>query len=123
MPAGTQGLSDRRVLLVEDDYFIVTDLARSLEADGAEVVGPASTVADALTLLADAPWIDAAVLDINLHGEMVFPVADALTARGVPFVFATGYDRDVVPPRYAGIVRCEKPVEPAAIARALFDAL
>ena len=123
MATDTQRLADRRVLLVEDDYVIVTDMARSLEADGAEVVGPASTVADALALVAQTPRLDAAVLDISLHGEMVFPVADALAARGVPFVFATGYDQDMVPSRYAGIVLCEKPVEPAAIARALFDAL
>jgi CheY-like chemotaxis protein len=86
----TAALAKRRVLLVEDDYFIVSDLARSFEAEGAEVVGPAATVADGLALLAEAPNLDGAVLDINLQGEMVFPLADALTARGVPFVFATG---------------------------------
>ena len=118
----TAPLAKRRVLLVEDDYFIVSDLARSFEAEGAEVVGPVATVADGLALLAEAPDLDAAVLDINLQGEMVFPLADALTARGVPFVFATGYDRTMVPPRYAEIVHCEKPVEPRTIAIVLFGA-
>lgn len=115
-------LAKRRILLVEDDYFIVSDLARSFEAGGAEVVGPAATVADGLTLLAETRDLDAAVLDINLQGEMVFPLADALAARGIPFVFATGYDREMVPPRYADVAHCEKPVEPGAIARALFGA-
>ncbi|WP_375465598.1 response regulator [uncultured Methylobacterium sp.] len=119
MAASTKPLAERRVLLVEDDYFIVSDMARSFEADGAEVVGPAASVADALALLAGTPHLDAAVLDINLRGEMVFPVAEALEARGVPFVFATGYDRVAVPPRYAAVAHYEKPVEPAAIARAL----
>ena len=115
-------LAKRRVLLVEDDYFIVSDLARSFEAGGAEVVGPAATVADGLTLLAETRHLDATVLDINLQGEMVFPLTDALAARGIPFVFATGYDREMVPPRYADVAHCEKPVEPGAIARALFGA-
>ena len=117
-----KALANRRVLLVEDDYFIVSDLACSFEAGGAEVVGPAATLADGLTLLAETRDLDAAVLDINLRGEMVFPLADALAARGIPFVFATGYDRAMVPPRYADITHCEKPVEPAAIARVLFGA-
>lgn len=47
-------------------------------------------------------------------------MADALRARGVPFLFATGYDASVIPARYAGVRRCEKPVEPSQIARALF---
>ena len=110
-------LAERRILLVEDDYFIVDDMARSLKAKGAEVIGPAATVADALALLARTRDLDAAVLDINLQGEMVFALADALTARGVPFVFASGYDPAMVPARYAEITHCEKPVEPAVIAR------
>lgn len=122
MAPSSKLLAERRILLVEDDYFIVSDLARSFEADGAEVVGPAASVADALTLLAANRRVDGAVLDICLHGEMVFPVADALEARGVPFVFATGYDRMVVPPRYAAIRHCEKPVEPAMLVQALFGA-
>lgn len=118
----TAPLAKRRILLVEDDYFIVSDLARSFEAEGAEVVGPAASVAHGLALLAGARDLDAAVLDIDLQGEMVFPLADALTARGVPFVFATGYDRTMVPPRYAAVAHCEKPVEPGTIARVLFGA-
>jgi CheY-like chemotaxis protein len=119
MPDGTKTLVGRRVLLVEDEYFIVYDMVRNFEASGAEVIGPAGTLEDALALVHNNSNIDAAVLDINLHGEMVYPVADELVERGVPFVFATGYDRLSVPDRYAVIKHCEKPVAPEAIAKAL----
>ncbi|MBV9394430.1 MAG: response regulator [Methylobacteriaceae bacterium] len=113
-------LSGRRVLVVEDEYFIAADIVRTFRADGAEIIGPAGTVEDALELVHSTPRIDGAILDINLHGEMVYPVADALAKRSVPFIFATGYDKAAVPERHAGIKHCEKPVTPEAIARALY---
>lgn len=113
------GLAGRRVLLVEDDYMIADVLCQELEGAGAEILGPVPDVQAALELLAAGGAIDAAVLDVNLGGEMVWPVADALLARGVPFVFATGYDRAAIPARYARVACCEKPVGPDAIARAL----
>ena len=108
------------VLLVEDEYFIVDDMVCSFEASGAEIVGPAASVEGALDLIAETERLDGAVIDVNLRGEMAFPVADALLARGVPFVFATGYDKTSIPARYAHVTRCEKPVHPEKIARALF---
>lgn len=60
------------------------------------------------------------MLDINLQGELVFPVADGLVARGVPFVFATGYDAAVIPQRFSRMTRCEKPVDVSVIVNALF---
>lgn len=113
-------LAGRRVLLVEDEYLIVGDLVRAFEAAGVVVLGPAASVRAALRLVADTPRIDGAVLDINLRGEMVYPVVDALRDRRVPFVFATGYDEAVIPAPYADAIRCEKPVDPARIAAALF---
>jgi len=110
----------RKVLVVEDEYFIVKELARLLEARGAEIVGPASSVERAIELVRQAEHLDGAVLDMNLHGEMVFPVADALTARGVPFVFVTGYESSAIPPRYAHVVRCQKPLELRNVETALF---
>ena len=112
------GLAGRRVLVAEDDYLIADALCQGLEAAGAEVVGPAPDVAAALALLAEGT-VDAAVLDVNLGGEMAWPAADALLARGVRFVFATGYDASVIPARYAGVTCCEKPVRLVEIARAL----
>lgn len=115
-----QPLAGRTILLAEDDYFIARMIRRAFEADGAKVLGPAATVAGALDLLQGAAQVDGAVLDINLRGEMAFPVADALTARGVPFVFATGYDATVMPPTHAGAALAPKPVDPRVLADKLF---
>lgn len=112
-------LEGRRVLLVEDEFLIASDLAQLLRRQGAEVMGPASTVRSALELLRNAPDPDAAVLDVNLRGEMAFPVADALRDRGVHFVFATGYTNEMIPERYAGVPCCEKPFDGPEIVRAL----
>ncbi len=109
------------MLLVEDDYFIMKTLRLRFQQEGATIVGPASNVLDALALVRSAPRIDAAILDINLQGEMVFPVADALTERGVPFVFATGYDPAAIPARFAAVTHCSKPVDPSRLAQALFE--
>lgn len=114
-------LNDRHVLVVEDDYFIMDELRQSFERSGATVLGPVGSVEEALALAESAPRIDAAVLDINLHGEMAFPVADALRARGIPLIFATGYGAGTIPERFADAPHCEKPVEPEMIARLILD--
>jgi len=114
-------LGNKRILLVEDEFFIVQDLARAFTEAGAIIIGPAASVAEALRLIVASAALDGAVLDINLQGETVYSVADALMTRGVPFVFATGYDRDVIPPRFDAYLRCEKPVKPEKVAQALFD--
>jgi CheY-like chemotaxis protein len=112
-------LSGRRIFIVEDEYIIAADLAQLLEGLGVTVIGPAGSVADALALLAGEPAIDAAVLDVTLGTEKIFPVADALRARGVPFVFATGYDAWIIPHAYADAPRFKKPVDPRSLARVL----
>src|SRR5438309_716085 len=91
---GRLGMTDeprgRRFLVVEDEYVIAADLAVCLQALGIEVAGPAASVAEALTLLeSDGDRLDGAVLDINLGNERVYPVADVLRGRGIPFVFTT----------------------------------
>ena len=116
--AGIGVLADHRVLIVEDEYFLADDMAQVLERLGAHVVGPVQTPAKALALLANEP-VDAAILDINLKGQVVFPVADALREQGVPFVFATGYDESAVPETYRDVPRWEKPFRPEDLARAL----
>jgi CheY-like chemotaxis protein len=112
-------ISAKRVLVVEDEYLVAMDMSAYLEAAGAQVVGPASNVDAALEVLKRSE-LDGAILDVNLRGEMAYPVADALAARGIPFVFTTGYDARTVPARFAGVKRCEKPTTPEAISRALF---
>ncbi|WBH16233.1 response regulator [Sphingomonas radiodurans] len=106
-----------RVLVAEDEYMLASDLADALEQAGAHVIGPAPTVEDALSLLEDKP-IDFAVLDVNLSGDLVYPLADALVGRGISFMFATGYDANAIPSRYDGVPRLEKPVDPAVVVRA-----
>ena len=99
MTDGLDKKSDGRcLLLVEDEYIIADDLALSLEQLGFEVVGPAGSVQEALDLVRrNGDRLDGAVLDINLRGERAYPIADALSDRGVPFVFTTGYDTPVIP--------------------------
>ena len=120
MTSVRNSLAGCRVLLVEDDYFIAQELQHAFEEVGAKVVGPVASIEDALELIAATPDLDAASLDINLHDEMSYPVADALQAGGVPFVFLTGYERTVLPARYAGVPHLEKPVEVTQIKQALF---
>ncbi len=103
-------LEGRRVLVVEDDYVQATDLCEHLLFCGAEVMGPVACVADALALMEAEPPPDMAVLDIRLGNETVYPVADALRALGIPFVFATGHDAWAIPEGYASVPRAEKPL-------------
>lgn len=111
-------LSLRRILVVEDEYMLADDLRRELEEAGSMVLGPVARVKDALSII-EAEALDIAVLDINLGGELAYPVADALMAHGVPFVFATGYNEADIPSRYAAVPRCEKPVEPDAMVKVI----
>lgn len=111
----------RRILVVEDDYLIVADLVQRLEASGAHVIGPIPTVEMALGKLEQMPDIAGAILDINLHGEMVYPLADELRRRGLPFVFATAYDRKTIPPAYADVPLFQKPADLDEIAGVLLD--
>ena len=120
MTRASVSIAGRRILVVEDDYFVAQEMVRAFAEQGAEIVGPVATVDDAIDIVEDGQRLDAAVLDLNLQGEMVFPVADALRERGVPFVLATGYDRWAVPSDYADVKLCEKPVDAEAIAAALF---
>ena len=111
-------LTDCRILVVEDSFLIADDIGTALRAAGAVVVGPAPNSRTALLLLS-SERVDAAVLDINLRGEPVYAVADALMARGTPFVFVTGYARPSIPEAYRGIGLWEKPIDTRALIGAL----
>ena len=119
MPEPTHSLAGRRILVVEDEYFIATELKLWLEAAGAEVIGPVPTVDQALDLI-EADGLDAAILDVNLgDGDTVYPVADKLGAVGVPYLFATGDVRVAAASVYRHRPRLEKPYVEADFIRAV----
>ena len=112
-------LSGRRVLVVEDEYFQADDLVRLLRARGAEVIGPLGEVHETIELLDTGKPVDLAVLDINLRGAMIYPAAEILRARAVPFVFTTGYDREIIPDCFGDVPLLEKPIDDGAFDRTL----
>ncbi|MCZ0963165.1 response regulator [Paracoccus benzoatiresistens] len=114
-------LHHRHILVVEDDFLLPSKPRRALEEAGATVVGPVGTVPGALDLITSAPVADGAILDVNLRDQMVFPAADMLVRRGVPFLFTTGYDQTVLPPRFDNFPRLEKPITPAGAIRAMAE--
>jgi len=109
----------RRVLVVEDEYFLADDLKQILNEQNAEVLGPAPTMIEALKVINDGQPIDCAVLDVNLGGQSVFPISAALTKRDIPFLFATGYGSSHIPDEFSGVPRLEKPFISSALIAAL----
>jgi CheY-like chemotaxis protein len=103
-------LQGKRVLVVEDHYLIADDVRRFLKDNGAVVVGPVAQRAEALATVYRSQ-IDIAVLDINLDGDDVYPVADELRRRGIPFVFLTGYADKAVKGEYRSAPHIEKPYD------------
>ena len=99
-----------RVLLVEDEALVAMMMRDILLELGLSVAGPFCTAAEAIAAAA-ADGVDAAILDVNLGGELIYPVADALAARGVPFVFITGYGAESIEGRFAHIPILQKPIE------------
>jgi CheY-like chemotaxis protein len=97
-----------RILVVEDEFLIALDIAGVLEQAGLAVIGPASTVGDALEAIAQED-VHGALLDAHLAGEPVGRVADALKARNIPFAFVSGYGREQLPPAHRGAPLVKKP--------------
>lgn len=102
-------LDGRRILLVEDNFGIARSLSLLFKRYGASIVGPAGTVEDAMSLIAEEQVIDGAVLDVNVRDKLVYPVADALRKRSVPVVFVTGYDETFIEPEFVDIPCMLKP--------------
>ena len=103
-------ISGNRVMIVEDEALVAMVVTESLTTLGCSVVGPFSRCSDAMAAI-EADKIDAAILDVNLDGEMVYPLADLLTERGVPFIFVTGYGAESIDDRFSHIPVIQKPVE------------
>ncbi|MBI0539305.1 response regulator [Roseomonas sp. KE2513] len=116
-------LHDCRILVAEDEYMIADEFCLELEEAGAVVIGPVTTVEDALSSIAAASRIDGAVLDVNLGGTMSFAAADRLMKAGTPFIFTIGYDASSIPDRFNDIARCEKPVSIGKVVRAIGRAM
>ncbi|PAY06754.1 hypothetical protein CK489_28255 [Bradyrhizobium sp. UFLA03-84] len=112
-------LTGRRVLVVEDEFFLADDMGHALRAIGADIAGPAGDIDDAMRILHDGGVIDGAVLDVNIRKQMVYPVARELLARGVPVVFTSGYDKVVISGEFADIPLWEKPLDHRALVRSL----
>lgn len=112
-------LRNRSVLLLEDEYVVALGICEELERAGAIVIGPVASVESALALLEDAPPLDAAIVDIRLRDTEAFAVADVLADRSIPYVFATGYERNALPPRFQHVPWCPKPFDLRVLASAL----
>lgn len=110
-------LAHKRILIVEDEWQAATEIAQAFESYGADVIGPVPAIEDAMETLARDNNIDGAIIDINLRGELAYPVADELIARGIPFLFATGYSHSIVPKAYRSVPLCEKPFQPKDVVR------
>ena len=118
----SQTFAGRRVLVVEDEALVAMLLETILEDMGCVAVGPAATVDEGLRMAADEA-VDAALLDVNVAGRQVFPVAHALKDRGVPFVFSTGYGEGGLPDEWRGQPTLQKPFTEAAVRDALMSAM
>jgi DNA-binding response OmpR family regulator len=122
MPSAQQTLSGLKLLLVEDNFLVAEHMRDMLARHGCEVVGPAPRVAKALELLADAAALDGAMLDVNLQGELCFPIARALANRGVPFLFLTGYEPgSIIPPEFGDAPVVPKPVDESGLVATIRD--
>lgn len=123
MTRGNDGLalSGLRVLVVEDSLLVAEVIAETLQSHGCDVVGPISRLQRALPLARDEP-LHGAVLDVNLAGEYCFPIATALEARGVPFIFLTGYgDVGVLPPEFQAMPLVGKPFTSSELVELIFQ--
>ena|SRR5579864_6159615 len=116
--AGEESEGPRRVLVVEDEALIAMYVEDVISKFGYSVAGVVTNVDEALAFI-EKHAIDAAVLDINLKGNLVFPFADALMRRGIPFVFASSYGEGGIPARYRVGPVVQKPFAPSELRRAL----
>lgn len=114
-------LQQLRVLVAEDEFIVANDIALLLEKAGATIIGPTPTVREALKSLSTADNIQVAVLDINLNGELIYPVADELARRSVPLIFFSGYDFLNLPERFSSAARLSKCVSASDLVSTVFE--
>ncbi|MDI4665229.1 response regulator [Xanthobacter autotrophicus] len=115
--------SGKRVLVVEDEFLVALGLEDNLRSLGCTVVGPIASLSAAMAAAAHEK-VDAAILDVNLAGEAVYPAATILADRGIPFLFCSGYTGSVrMPAEFADAPRVAKPYTSRVIADALCELL
>jgi DNA-binding response OmpR family regulator len=115
-------MAQPRILVVEDEFLLACTLEEELRDRGYDVLGPFGSLSDAAKA-ARSEAFDAAVLDVNLSGTMVYPLADELAARRIPIVFLSGYGFGMIPQRLAAHPRLAKPSDPDLLDRALRRAI
>jgi DNA-binding response OmpR family regulator len=104
-------LNGKAILLVEDEFLLALQLEELLQSRGGMVLGPFRTLDDAMQA-ARREEFDFAILDVNLNGTMVYPLADDLLARSVPFLLLSGYSLSNLPERFRAVTRLNKPCDP-----------
>jgi CheY-like chemotaxis protein len=121
MSSALEGL---RLLVVEDEAMVAMMIENMLDDLGCVVVGVAGTVSRGLAMAGDEGLsLDGAILDVNLGGEKVYPVAEALSFRRVPFIFSTGYGLDGISANFAHVPALAKPYEQQALENMLLSAI
>ena len=108
----------KRVLLVEDEFLLSAVVSADLQEFGYDVLGPFATVTHAMEA-ARSESFDGAILDINLKGELVYPLAEELARQGIPFLFLSGYEASNMPVSFRSHARLAKPADPAVLLRAV----
>lgn len=107
-------LAGKRILIVEDEYFIASDLTNAMTDEDASIIGPTGDIAEATRLIAEeAP--DAVILDVNLNQNSAYPLATDLQKRDIPYIFLTGYDASYLPPEFSSVPVVAKPFAMQAV--------
>jgi len=104
-------LAGRRILIVEDEYFIAAEIRLMLEEHGADVIGPVADIRKANIAIASGGRIDCAILDIDVNGQAVFPVIPLLREQGIPWIYVSGFSEPLVPVHLRARAHLEKPVD------------
>ena len=115
-------LSGIRVFVVEDEFLLSMQIEHELLSRGCSMIGPFSKLADAIAALPRHEF-DLALLDVNLNGEIVYPLADELLRRRMTFVLVSGYGASNVPERFRAAPRVPKPYDPKTLFEAIRHAL
>jgi len=115
-------LAGLRIMVVEDEFLVSMMIETILEDEACKIIGPYTNITDALSAVRQVKT-DCAFLDVNLHDEKIYPVAEILAHRGIPFVLLTGYGESAVPENRPGWHVCTKPFTPDQLITSLKTAI